>query len=53
MMKATLIGHKQPSETCPVDLSDVQELVAYCAKVSNPQGTEIGGYTELKEHLND
>lgn len=37
-MKVTLFGHTQPSETCPVDLSDVQELIAYCAKVSNPQG---------------
>lgn len=36
--KATLIGHTQPSDTCPVNLSDVQELIAYCAKVSNPQG---------------
>tara|TARA_R110000764_G_C10885995_1_gene369641 strand:+ start:56 stop:733 length:678 start_codon:yes stop_codon:yes gene_type:complete len=38
MIEATLIGHTQPSETCPVDLADVQELIAYCAKVSNPQG---------------
>lgn len=35
---ATLIGHTQPSATCPVDLADVQEMIAYCAKVSNPQG---------------
>ena len=35
---ATLIGHTQPSATCPVDLADVQEMISYCAKVSNPQG---------------
>jgi thymidylate synthase (FAD) len=38
MIEATLIGHTQPSATCPVDLADVQEMIAYCAKVSNPQG---------------
>ena len=38
MIKATLIGHTQPSDTCPVAVADVQELITYCAKVSNPQG---------------
>lgn len=37
-IEATLIGHTQPSATCPVDLADVQEMISYCAKVSNPQG---------------
>ena len=35
MLKATLIGYTQTADTCTVDLSDVQELVAHCAKVSN------------------
>jgi thymidylate synthase (FAD) len=37
-MKATLIGYTQPATDCPVELTDVQDLISYCAKVSNPQG---------------
>ena len=37
-MKAKLIGYTQPAPGLDIDLSDVQELIAYCAKVSNPQG---------------
>ena len=37
-MKATLIGYTQPAETFTTDVADVQEFIAYCAKVSNPQG---------------
>lgn len=37
-MQVKLIGYTQPAPGLDVDLSDVQELIAYCAKVSNPQG---------------
>lgn len=38
MMKAKLIGYTQPSLEFWEELGDVQDLIAYCAKVSNPQG---------------
>jgi len=37
-MKAKLIGFTQPAEGSVEGLKDVQDLVAYCAKVSNPKG---------------
>ena len=37
-MQVKLIAYTQPAEDLDIDLADVQELVAYCAKVSNPQG---------------
>jgi thymidylate synthase (FAD) len=37
-MKAKLIGYTQPAEGSVEGLNDVQDLVAYCAKVSNPKG---------------
>ena len=37
-MQVKLIAYTQPAEDLDIDLDDVQELVAYCAKVSNPQG---------------
>ena len=37
-MKAKLIGYTQPAEGSVEGLKDVQDLVAYCAKVSNPKG---------------
>ena len=37
-MKVQLIGYTQPAPGLDFDLDDVQELIAYCAKVSNPQG---------------
>ena len=37
-MKAKLIGYTQVSPQVEEDLKTVQDLVAYCAKVSNPQG---------------
>lgn len=37
-MKVKLIGYTQPAAGLAVRLDDVQELIAYCAKVSNPQG---------------
>ena len=35
-MKATLIGYTQPAETFTTDVADVQEFIAYCAMVNNP-----------------
>jgi len=37
-MKAKLIGYTQPAEGSVEGPKDVQDLVAYCAKVSNPKG---------------
>ena len=37
-MQAKLIGYTQPAPGLDVQLDDVQELIAYCAKVSNPKG---------------
>ena len=37
-MKAKLIGFTQPADGSVEGLKDVQDLVAYCAKVSNPKG---------------
>jgi thymidylate synthase (FAD) len=36
IMKASLIGYTQPSEEFKDDFSNVQDLIAYCARVSNP-----------------
>jgi len=40
MMTARLIGWTQVSPDVNEDLNTVQDLVAYCAKVSNPQGQQ-------------
>jgi len=37
-MKAKLIGYTQPAEGSVEELKDVQDMIAYCAKVSNPKG---------------
>tara|TARA_R110002153_G_C13188219_1_gene485769 strand:+ start:297 stop:965 length:669 start_codon:yes stop_codon:yes gene_type:complete len=37
-MQVKLIGYTQPASGLDVVLDDVQELIAYCAKVSNPKG---------------
>jgi len=37
-MKVKLIGYTRPAEGSVEGLKDVQDLVAYCAKVSNPKG---------------
>jgi len=36
-MKVKLIGYTQPAENAIIGIEDVQDLVAYCARVSNPQ----------------
>lgn len=38
IMKAKLIGYTQPTADISEELDTVQDLIAYCAKVSNPQG---------------
>lgn len=35
-MKVKLIGYTQPAENSIIGIEDVQDLVAYCARVSNP-----------------
>jgi len=37
-MKAKLIGYTQPVEGAIEGLNDAREMIAYCAKVSNPKG---------------
>ena len=37
-MKAKLIAYTQPVENETIGLDNVQDLIAYCAKVSNPKG---------------
>ena len=36
LMRARLVGYTQPSEEFKNDISDVQDLIAYAARVSNP-----------------
>jgi len=38
LMKVKLIGHTQPAKYAVDGVKDVQDLIAYCAKVSNPMG---------------
>ena len=35
-MKVKLISYSQPPQDADIDLGDIQDLVAYCARVSNP-----------------
>jgi thymidylate synthase (FAD) len=35
-MKARLVGYTQPAEEFEGDFSNIQDLIAYCARVSNP-----------------
>lgn len=35
-MKVTLISYSKTADTLPYDIDDVQDLIAYCARVSNP-----------------
>jgi len=37
IMKVRLIGHTQAVDTLEEDIENVQELISFCAKVSNPQ----------------
>ena len=37
-MKARLIGYTQPVEDAVDGIDNVQDMIAYCAKVSNPKG---------------
>ena len=35
-MKISLVSYSEPSGTMPADIDNVQDLIAYCARVSNP-----------------
>jgi thymidylate synthase (FAD) len=35
-MKVKLISHSEPYGTMPADINDIQDLITYCARVSNP-----------------
>ena len=35
-MKIELVSYSEPSGTMPADIDNVQDLIAYCARVSNP-----------------
>ena len=35
-MKVKLISYSQPPKDADIDLADAKELVAFCARVSNP-----------------
>jgi len=35
-MKVNLISYSEPAGTMPADIDNMQDLVAYCARVSNP-----------------
>jgi len=36
IMKVKLISHSEPYGTLPADINDIQDLITYCARVSNP-----------------
>lgn len=51
-MHVKLMGYTQPADDMDVDIRDVQELIAYCAKVSNPQGKmNLEGSDRLLKYL--
>ena len=51
-MEVKLIAYTQPANGSDVELRDVQELIAYCAKVSNPKGqVNLGTSQRLLEYL--
>ena len=52
MVKATLIGYTQVAPDLDLNIESVQDLIAYCAKVSNPQGqTNLEESTRLLNYL--
>jgi thymidylate synthase (FAD) len=48
IMKVKLISHSEPYGTLPADIDDIQDLIAYCARVSNPSNQTN---TETSEKL--
>lgn len=51
-MKATLLGYTQVAPDLDLNIESVQDLIAYCAKVSNPQGqTNLEESTRLLNYL--
>jgi len=52
MIKATLLGYTQVAPDLDLNIESVQDLIAYCAKVSNPQGqTNLEESTRLLNYL--
>jgi thymidylate synthase (FAD) len=52
MLKATLLGYTQVAPDLDLNIESVQDLIAYCAKVSNPQGqTNLEESTRLLNYL--
>jgi thymidylate synthase (FAD) len=52
MLKATLLGYTQVAPDLDLNIDSVQDLIAYCAKVSNPQGqTNLEESTRLLNYL--
>jgi thymidylate synthase (FAD) len=47
-MKVELISYSEPAGTMPADIDDVQDLIAFCARVSNPSNQTN---TETNEKL--
>jgi thymidylate synthase (FAD) len=51
-MKATLLGYTQVAPDLDLNIDSVQDLIAYCAKVSNPQGqTNLEESSRLLNYL--
>ena len=48
MMNVKLISYSEPSGLMPADIDDIQDLIAYCARVSNPSNQTN---TETSEKL--
>lgn len=52
IMKVRLIGYTHPVEDLDEEIGDVQELIAFCAKVSNPQlQTDFSRSEKLLQYL--
>lgn len=52
MLKATLLGYTQVTPDSGLDLNSVQDLISYCAKVSNPKGqTNLEESSRLLNYL--
>jgi len=47
-MNVKLISHSEPAGEMPADIDDMQQLVAFCARVSNPSNQTN---TETSEKL--
>lgn len=50
-MKVNLVGYTQPVNSEIIGIYDVQDLIVYCARVSNPKGQEIMEYASCEKLL--